>query len=92
MSDVEHPVHLPRKQSDVQRVQRLMLAAPWPESIREAEEVRFVDGVEHLDGRTLDDFVLQRGKPERPLPPVVLRDVHPTYRLRSVCSALQLFS
>ena len=49
-----------------------MLAAPRPESVREAEEVRFVDGVQHLDRRALDDLVFQRGNPERPLPPVAL--------------------
>ena len=40
-----------------------MLAAPRPEPVREAEEVRLVDGVEHLDSGALDDFVLQRGTP-----------------------------
>ena len=82
--DVEHPVHLLRQQSRVERVQRVMLAAPRPKPVREAEKVRLVDGVEHLDGGTLNDFVFQRGHAERPLPPVVLRDVHPTNRLRSV--------
>jgi hypothetical protein len=57
---VEHPVHLPRQQSRVERVQRLMRAAPWPESIGEAEEVGFVDGVQHLDRRTLGDLIFQR--------------------------------
>ena len=68
-----------------------MLAAPRPKSVREAEEVRLVDGVEHLDGRALNDFVFQRGNTERSLPPVLLRDVHPANRLRSVRPALQPF-
>ena len=68
-----------------------MLAAPRPEPVREAEKVRLVDGVEHLDGGALNDLVLQRGNAERSLPPVRLRDVHPTNRLRSVRSALQPF-
>ena len=37
--------------------------ASRPESVREAEEVPLVDGVEHLDHRLLDDLVLQRGTP-----------------------------
>src|SRR6202035_1028426 len=39
----------------------------------------------------LDDFVFQRRDSERSLPPISLRDVHPTHRLRSVRSSLQPF-
>ena len=74
---------------DVERIQRVMLAAPRPEPVREPEKVRLVDGVQHLDRRALDDLVFQRGNAERSLPPVRLRDVHPTHRLRSVRSSLQ---
>src|ERR1700732_3009857 len=88
---IEHPVHFLRKQSRVQRIQRLMLASPWSEPVREAEKVRFVNGVQHLDRRALNDFVFQRGNSERSLPPVGLRDIHPTHRLRSVRSSLQPF-
>ena len=86
---VQHPVHFSRQQSGVQRVQRLMLAASWPEPVRESEEIRFLDGVQHLDRRTLDDFIFQRRDSERSLPPVGLRDIHPTHRLRSIRSSLQ---
>src|SRR5216684_2688191 len=86
---IEHPVHFLRQQSRVQRIQRLMLAAPRPEPVRKAEKIRFVDGIQHLDRRALDDFVFQRRDSERSLPPVGLRDKHPTHRLRSVRSALQ---
>lgn len=89
--DIEHPVHLLRQQPRVERVQRVVLAASRPEPVREAEEVRFVDGVEHLDGGALNDFVFQRGSTERSLPPVFLRDVHPPNRLRSVRPAFQPF-
>ena len=41
-------------------------------SVGEAEEVRLVDGVQHLHHRALDDLVLQRGDAERPLPAVGL--------------------
>src|SRR6266478_5504340 len=86
---IEHPVHLSRQPSRIERVQRLMLASPWPEPIRESEKIRFVDSVQHFDRRALDDFVFQRRNSERPLPPIGLGDVHPTYWLRSVRSSLQ---
>jgi hypothetical protein len=37
----------------------------------------------------LDKLVLQRRDSERSLPPIRLREVHPTHRLRPVRSALQ---
>jgi len=41
----------------------------WPttraKSIRETDEVTFVDGIEYLDNGTLDDFVFQRCNAER---------------------------
>src|SRR5271167_2028709 len=86
---IEHPVHLSRQQSRVERVQRLMLASPGPEPIRESEKIRFVDGVQYFDGRALDDFVFQHRNSARPFPPLALVDVHPTYRLSSIRSSLQ---
>src|SRR5467141_3803978 len=65
---VEHPVHFSRQQSRVQSIQRLMLAAPWSEPVRKSKKIRFVDGVQHLDRRTLDDLVFQRRDSERSLP------------------------
>ncbi len=44
--------------------------------------------VQHLDHRPLEDLVLQRGDPERSLPPVRLRDVHPPRRPRPVAPAM----
>src|SRR5271165_2565705 len=86
---IQHPVHFSRQQSGVERIQRLMLAAPWSEPIRESEKIRLVDSVQHLDRRALNDFVFQRRNSERSLPPVGLRDKHSTHRLRSVRSSLQ---
>src|SRR5467141_3459036 len=88
---IKHPVNFLRQQSRVQRIQRLMLTAPWSEPVRKIEKVRFIDGIQHLDRRTLDDFVFQRRDSERSLPPVGLWYVHPTHRLRSVRSSLQPF-
>src|SRR6267378_3980134 len=75
---IKHPVHFSRQQSGVQCIQRLMLAAPWSESVRKTEKIGFIDGIQHLDRRTLDNLVFQRRDSERSLPPVGLRDVHPT--------------
>src|ERR1700680_2166104 len=86
---IEHPVPLSRQQSRIERVQRLMLASPGPEPIGESEKIRFIDSVQHFDRRALDDFVFQRRNSEQPLPPISLRDVHPTHWLRSVRSSLQ---
>src|ERR1019366_5030457 len=78
-----------RQQSDVKRVQRIVLAASWPEPVREAEKVGFVDSVQHLNRRALDQLVFQRGHPQRPLPPVGLGDIHSTDRLGPVRSTLE---
>src|SRR5215469_550958 len=86
---VEHPVHLSRQQSDIERIQRVVLAASGPEPVREPEEVGFVDGVKHLDRGALDDLVFQRRHPERPLLPFGLGDVHPAHRLGPVRSPLK---
>jgi hypothetical protein len=57
---IEHPVHLLTCDSDVERVQRIVLASPWPEPIRETPEILFPYLVENCPYRVLDDFVLQR--------------------------------
>jgi hypothetical protein len=64
---VEHPVHLFRLDPYRQRIQRLMRAAPWPEPVGEAEEVRLIDAVQHLDEGGLGDLVLQAGNATLPL-------------------------
>jgi hypothetical protein len=49
--EVEHPAHLLDVYPCRQRIERLVLAPPRPNPIREVEEFRFVDGIEHLDHR-----------------------------------------
>jgi hypothetical protein len=39
---IEHPVHFLRQQSGVERIQRITLALPRPESVRETQKVGFV--------------------------------------------------
>src|SRR5207247_9801385 len=88
---VEYPVHLPSLDSDGKRIQRIVLASLGPEPVREAEEIHFVDGVEHLDDGSLDKLVLQRCNAERPLPPIRLRDVRSASGLRPIRSSVQPF-
>src|SRR5208282_1833135 len=86
---VQHPVHTSLVESTEQGVQRFMLVALWPKPIREAEEVSFVNRVEHFHRRSLNKLVFERRDAERSLPPIRLRNVYPTHRLGSVRSALQ---
>jgi len=74
---VEHPAHPLALDPGRQRIQRIMRAAPRPEPVRESQEVRLVDGVEHPGDGPLENLVLQRRDAERPQPPVRLRDVRP---------------
>jgi hypothetical protein len=55
---VEHAVHVPARDPDRERVQRIVRTAPWPKPVREPEEVALVDRVQHLDHRPLKDLVL----------------------------------
>ena len=72
---IKHPVHLLAEDADRKRVQRIVLASLRSEPIREAEEVRLVDGIEHLDDGSLDDLVLQARNAQGSLSSVRLRDV-----------------
>lgn len=72
---VENEIHLPAGDPDDQRVQRVVLAAPWPEPVREPEELLLVDRAQHRRHRPLDDLVFGRGDRERTLAAVFLRDV-----------------
>jgi hypothetical protein len=72
---IEHPVHLLRPDRGGECIQRMMLAAPGPKSVREAHEVLLIDRVHHLDHRALDDLIFHRRDAERSLSTVGLRDV-----------------
>src|SRR6266568_3966918 len=86
---IKHPVHLLPADSDAECVQRVVWATSRSKSVGEAEEVRFVDAVQNRHQGTLDQFVLERGNPERPLPSIRLRYHHPPDRLRSIRSPSQ---
>jgi hypothetical protein len=58
-----------------------MLSSPWPEPVREAENVDLMAGVEHLDDGELYRLVRERRDAEGPLPSIRLWDARPTDRL-----------
>ena len=68
-----------------------MRAAPWSEAIREAKKFRLIDLVQYRDCGPLDDLVFQHGHPDRPLPAIRLRYIHPLSRARSICTPGQPF-
>ena len=86
---VQYPVHRPVLDASRERVQRVVLSPSRAEPIGEAEEVRFVDGIEHLHHRALDNppiksgasLIFQRGDAERALPSVRFQDVGTKARL-----------
>jgi hypothetical protein len=55
---IKHPVHFPARDSDVERVQRIMLATPRPKTIRKTQKVLLPDVVENRPHGVLDHFVL----------------------------------
>ena len=67
---VQYPVHRPAADAIGQRIQRLVRVSPGAEAVGEPHERRFVDRIEHFHYRALDDFVLQRGNAQWPLPSI----------------------
>src|SRR5262249_2790094 len=65
-----------------------MLAAPWPETIRETPKILLVNLIEDCGHGLLNNLVLQRRDPKRPLPTIRLRNVHPSRWLRSISAAV----
>src|SRR5713226_8906764 len=85
---IQHIVHLPPLERDRQRVQRLMLAPSWPETIREAPKILLINRIENSDHGLLNNLVFQRRDPQRALSPVGFRYVHPSGWLRSIRPAV----
>jgi hypothetical protein len=72
---IDDPVHRLALDPHRQGVQRIVLSPSGSKPVREAEEVRLVDGVQNLHHRALDDLVLQRRDAQRPLPAIGFRNV-----------------
>src|SRR5215813_13807825 len=75
---IEHPVHPLPQDTDVESIQRIMLATPRPEPIGKPDEVLLVDRFQNCRDRLLDDLVLQTQDGKRPLRSIRLRDVCPS--------------
>src|SRR6201982_1941311 len=69
---VQYVVHLRAGDPNDQCVQRIVLAAPRPEPIREPEEILLVDRIQHGDRCPLDDLVFKGCDRERALPSIRL--------------------
>ncbi len=66
-----------------------MRTPPWPKAIRKIEKVQFVDLVQYRYRGPLDDLVFQHRHPDRALPAIRLRYVHPLNWARSICTSGQ---
>src|SRR6266516_303015 len=84
------PTHLLPENAGMEGVQRIVLAAPRPESVGEPEEVFLVDCFENRRDRLLDDFVLQAQNAQRSFRAISLRNVGTSGRTRSVTSPVHL--
>ena len=85
---IDDPAHFRAADPGHQRIQRIMLAALGPESIREPEEFLLVNLVKYGGGRPLDDFVLERRHSERALSAIRLRYVPAAGWLRPIRSPM----
>ncbi len=75
---VKHIIHPLPRECERQRIQRMVLAAPRSKAIREAQKVLLVNLIEDGDHGLLDNLVLQCRNPQRALPPISFRDIHPS--------------
>src|SRR5215469_2269840 len=85
---VQNPAHFSPHNPYPQRVQRIMLSAPRPESVAKAQKVLFPYLVEDCPGRVLDDLILQCRDSQRTLPPVGFRYPDSSRRLCLICSTM----
>src|ERR1700674_4966521 len=85
---IKHPVHLLPINPGVESIQRIVLAAPRSESIREAEKILLVDGLQNVHDCLLDDLVLQAQNAQWPLGAVRLRDVCPSGRAGPIAAPM----
>src|SRR5437899_3348662 len=76
---VQNVVHLLQERVR-QRIQRVMLAAPRAETIREAQKVFLVNLIEDGDHGLLDDLVFQGRNPQWTLPSIFFLYVHSSRR------------
>src|SRR6202035_2398740 len=85
---VEYEIHLLLQKRIRQCIQRLMLAASWTKSIREAEKIFLVNLVEDRNHGLLDCLVLHGRNPQWAYPPIGFLWVLSSRWLRSIRSAM----
>ena len=68
-----------------------MLVTTFAESIRESEKIAFIDTFKDAADCLLNEFILNRGNPQRTLPAVFFIYVGTKYRLGPVTSTVNLF-
>src|ERR1700730_7447833 len=85
---VQYEAHLLAVDTDTERIQRIVCAAPWPEPVREPEEVFLVDRAQQRSHCPLDDLVLKGCDRERALPSIRLGNVDPPARQCPIRSSL----
>src|ERR1700747_3134712 len=77
---VQNAVHLLLQERVRQRIQRVLLAAPRAETIREAQKVFLVNRMEESDHGLLDGLVFQGRDPQWTLPSIFFLYVHSSRR------------
>src|SRR3954465_6013059 len=86
IDDLAHPLCF--AYPDHQGIQRIVLAASGPETVREPEEVFLIDLVQYGGGCSLDNLVLKCRHSERPLPSIGLGYIPTPGWLRPVRSPM----
>src|SRR5215471_2790593 len=86
--EIQNPVHFLAHDPDPQCIQRIVLAAPRPKTVAEAQKVLFPYLVEHCSHRVLDDLILQCRDTQRTLPPIGFGYPDSSRRLRSIGSTM----
>ena len=89
---VNDPTTSELHQTFPQRLQRLVCAAPGPESVRAIQKILLVHRLQHHQHRALEDFVLQRWNADRAcLARARLLQVYPAHRRRTIPTRLEPF-
>lgn len=78
---VKYPADFALCDRHMQRIERIVLTAPWPEAIAESLEVRLVDGFQYPHQSLLCQFIFHTGHAQRSLPTICLGYPYSSYRL-----------
>src|ERR1700722_13493514 len=76
---IQDPVHFPCQQTDVERIEAVVLPFTRSVSVGKSEEVSLVDRVHHFNRGSLDDLVLQHRNTQRALLAIGFGDEYSSY-------------